>query len=194
MNNKSLEIFHSKYHNKLKESIVQRFLQNSENYSLFLKAVEYPTSENKKLLDKAFKLHFKKVKVISYVSNLIYFYSIDFDKKISINKNRYLLNLDKAVSDVDDNTTTFLELLNDDLTDITSRQFEESQTHLKEHITDEPLYKSLNLLTEKQLRILNLYYIHEYNNKQISKILSESEQTISYNHKQALKKLKSQLI
>ncbi|WP_243526981.1 sigma factor-like helix-turn-helix DNA-binding protein [Bacillus pseudomycoides] len=66
-------------------------------------------------------------------------------------------------------------------------QIEENQTDLKEHITDELLYKGLNLLSEKQLKILNLYYVYQYNNKQISRILSESEQTISYNHKQALK-------
>ncbi|PFV86061.1 RNA polymerase subunit sigma-70, partial [Bacillus thuringiensis] len=76
MSNNSLAIFHSKYQNKLKEPILQRFLENSENYSLFLKAVEHPTTENKQLVDNAFKIHFKKIKIISYISNLIYFYSI----------------------------------------------------------------------------------------------------------------------
>ncbi|RFT61539.1 sigma-70 family RNA polymerase sigma factor, partial [Bacillus clarus] len=127
-------------------------------------------------------------------SNLIYFYSIGFDKKVSTNNKRNILNLDKSITNEGENNTTILELMNDDLTDITYMQFEENQTDLKEHITDELLYKGLDLLSEKQLKILNLYYVHQYNNKQISRILSESEQTISYNHKQALKKLKSQLI
>uniref|UniRef100_UPI0021E97349 sigma-70 family RNA polymerase sigma factor n=1 Tax=Bacillus thuringiensis TaxID=1428 RepID=UPI0021E97349 len=84
--------------------------------------------------------------------------------------------------------------ISDELTDITYMQFEKKQTHLKEHITDELLYEGLSLLSKKQLEILNLYYVHQYNNKQISRILSVSEQTISYNHKKALKTLKSQLI
>lgn len=194
LSNKSLAIFHSKYQNKLKEPILQRFLENSENYSLLLKAVEHPTTENKQLVDNAFKIHFKKIKIISYISNLIYFYSIDFDKKVSLNKNRYLLNLDKTITNEEDSHSTLLELINNDLVDLTSKQFEENQLHLKEHITNKLLYEGLNLLTEKQLKILELYYVCEYNNKQIAKILSESEQTISYNHKKALKKLKSKLI
>ncbi|PFV86069.1 RNA polymerase subunit sigma-70, partial [Bacillus thuringiensis] len=119
---------------------------------------------------------------------------IDFDKKVTLNKNRNLLTLNKTITNDENNNATMLEVINSDLTDIAYKQFEENQIHLKEHITDELLYRALDLLTEKQLHILNLYYVHEYNNKQISKILSESEQTISYNHRKALEKLKSQLI
>ncbi|MEI4803978.1 MULTISPECIES: sigma-70 family RNA polymerase sigma factor [unclassified Bacillus (in: firmicutes)] len=194
MNSKELALFYSKYQKKLEEPIVQQFLKDPKNHSLFIKAIEEPTSKNKQLLDEAFKLHFKKVKMLSYISKLIYFYSIDFDKKVTLNKNRNLLTLDKTITSDENNNTTMLEVMNNDLTDRTCKQFEENQIHLKEHITDELLYKALDLLTEKQLHILNLYYVHEYNNKQISRILSESEQTISYNHKKALEKLKSQLI
>ncbi|KAB2455052.1 sigma-70 family RNA polymerase sigma factor [Bacillus sp. CH126_4D] len=156
--------------------------------------MEKPTNDNKQLLDKAFKSYFKKVKIISYISNLIYFYSIGFDKKVSINNKRNILNLDKPITNEGENHTTILDLMSDDLTDITYMQFEKKQTHLKEHITDELLYEGLSLLSKKQLEILNLYYVHQYNNKQISRILSVSEQAISYNHKKALKILKSQLI
>lgn len=194
MNNKNIENLYSIYQKKLEEPIMRSFLSNPDNYGLFLNVIEQTTNENKQLLDKAFKVHFKKVKIISYISNLIYFYSIGFDKKVSINNSRNILNLDKSFTNEGENNTTILELMSDDLTDITYMQIEENQTDLKEHITDELLYKGLNLLSEKQLKILNLYYVYQYNNKQISRILSESEQTISYNHKQALKKLKSQLI
>ncbi|PGT75526.1 RNA polymerase subunit sigma-70 [Bacillus cereus] len=173
---------------------MRNFLGNSDNYGLFLNVIEKPTNDNKQLLDKAFKAYFKKVKIISYISNLIYFYSIGFDKKVSTNNKRNILNLDKSITNEGENNTTILELMSDDLTDTTYMQCEENQTHLKEHITDELLYKGLDLLSKKQLEILNLYYVHAYNNKQISRILSVSEQTISYNHKKALKKLKSQLI
>lgn len=194
MNNIDIDHFYSLYQEKLEDPIMRNFLKDSNNYGLFLNAMEKPTNDNKQLLDKAFKSYFKKVKIISYISNLIYFYSIGFDKKVSINNKRNILNLDKPITNEGENHTTILDLMSDDLTDITYMQFEKKQTHLKEHITDELLYEGLSLLSKKQLEILNLYYVHQYNNKQISRILSVSEQTISYNHKKALKTLKSQLI
>ncbi|AIY76694.1 sigma-70 family RNA polymerase sigma factor [Bacillus tropicus] len=194
MNNIDIDHFYSLYQEKLEDPIMRNFLKDSDNYGLFLNAMEKPTNDNKQLLDKAFKSYFKKVKIISYISNLIYFYSIGFDKKVSINNKRNILNLDKPITNEGENHTTILDLMSDDLTDITYMQFEKKQTHLKEHITDELLYEGLSLLSKKQLEILNLYYVHQYNNKQISRILSVSEQTISYNHKKALKTLKSQLI
>ncbi|MGH0425666.1 MULTISPECIES: sigma-70 family RNA polymerase sigma factor [Bacillus] len=194
MNNIDIDHFYSLYQEKLEDPIMRNFLKDSDNYGLFLNAMEKPTNDNKQLLDKAFKSYFKKVKIISYISNLIYFYSIGFDKKVSINNKRNILNLDKPITNEGENHTTILDLMSDDLTDITYMQFEKKQTHLKEHITDELLYEGLSLLSKKQLEILNLYYVHQYNNKQISRILSVSEQTISYNHKKALKILKSQLI
>ncbi|HHK5552265.1 TPA: sigma-70 family RNA polymerase sigma factor [Bacillus tropicus] len=194
MNNIDIDHFYSLYQEKLEDPIMRNFLKDSDNYGLFLNAMERPTNDNKQLLDKAFKSYFKKVKIISYISNLIYFYSIGFDKKVSINNKRNILNLDKPITNEGENHTTILDLMSDELTDITYMQFEKKQTHLKEHITDELLYEGLSLLSKKQLEILNLYYVHQYNNKQISRILSVSEQTISYNHKKALKTLKSQLI
>ncbi|HFK1458757.1 TPA: sigma-70 family RNA polymerase sigma factor [Bacillus cereus] len=194
MNNIDIDHFYSLYQEKLEDPIMRNFLKDSDNYGLFLNAMEKPTNDNKQLLDKAFKSYFKKVKIISYISNLIYFYSIGFDKKVSINNKRNILNLDKPITNEGENHTTILDLMSDDLTDITYMQFEKKQTHLKEHITDKLLYEGLSLLSKKQLEILNLYYVHQYNNKQISRILSVSEQTISYNHKKALKTLKSQLI
>ncbi|MGG0358466.1 sigma-70 family RNA polymerase sigma factor [Bacillus tropicus] len=194
MNNIDIDHFYSLYQEKLEDPIMRNFLKDSDNYRLFLNAMEKPTNDNKQLLDKAFKSYFKKVKIISYISNLIYFYSIGFDKKVSINNKRNILNLDKPITNEGENHTTILDLMSDELTDITYMQFEKKQTHLKEHITDELLYEGLSLLSKKQLEILNLYYVHQYNNKQISRILSVSEQTISYNHKKALKTLKSQLI
>ena len=194
MNNIDMDHFYSLYQEKLENPIMRNFLGDSDNYELFLNTMEKPTNDNKQLLDKAFKSYFKKVKIISYISNLIYFYSIGFDKKVSINNERNILNLDKPITNQGENHTTILDLMSDDLTDITYMQFEKKQTHLKEHITDELLYEGLSLLSKKQLEILNLYYVHQYNNKQISRILSVSEQTISYNHKKALKILKSQLI
>ncbi len=39
---------------------MRSFLSNPDNYGLFLNVIEQTTNENKQLLDKAFKVHFKK--------------------------------------------------------------------------------------------------------------------------------------
>ncbi|BCC92459.1 sigma factor-like helix-turn-helix DNA-binding protein [Bacillus cereus] len=71
--------------------------------------------------------------------------------------------------------------------DLTYLEFENIQKDIKEHISNDILFASLNLLSDKQLEILKLIYIVNYNNKEVAKLLGESEQTVSYNHKKPLK-------
>ena len=65
----------------MEQPIVRSFLQSKYNYNLFEEAITNPTPENKQILDQTFKSHFKKIKVIDYVSKLIHYYSIDLQKK-----------------------------------------------------------------------------------------------------------------
>ncbi|BCB36019.1 DNA-directed RNA polymerase sigma-70 factor [Bacillus cereus] len=182
-----LDVFYEKYQDKLNQPIVESFLREDKNYFLFKNAIIDPTEENKHRLDLAFKQHYKQVKMISYISKLIYFYSIDFDKKISLNNQRQLLNLDTPISTEENNTTSKLDILTSSKEDLTYLEFENIQKDIKEHISNDILFASLNLLSDKQLEILKLIYIVNYNNKEVAKLLGESEQTVSYNHKKPLK-------
>lgn len=193
MGNNQLDVFYEKYQDKLNQPIVESFLREAENYVLFKNAIIDPTEENKQRLDLVFKQHYKKVKMISYISKLIYFYSIDFDKKISLNKQRQLLNLDTPISTEENNTTSKLDILASSKEDLTYLEFENIQEDIQEHISNEVLFASLNLLSDKQLKILKLLYIINYNNKEVAELLGESEQTVSYNHKKAIKKLRQSM-
>lgn len=193
MGHNQLDVFYEKYQDKLNQPIVESFLREDKNYFLFKNAIIDPTEENKHRLDLAFKQHYKQVKMISYISKLIYFYSIDFDKKISLNNQRQLLNLDTPISTEENNTTSKLDILASSKEDLTYLEFENIQKDIKEHISNDILFASLNLLSDKQLEILKLIYIVNYNNKEVAKLLGESEQTVSYNHKKAIKKLRNSM-
>ena len=77
--------------------------------------------------------------------------------------------------------------------DLTYLEFENIQKDIKEHISNDILFASLNLLSDKQLEILKLIYIVNYNKKEVAELLGESEQTVSYNHKKAIKKLRNSM-
>lgn len=193
MNNKIIQDFINKHKKKMEQPIVRSFLQSKYNYNLFEEAITNPTPENKQILDQTFKSHFKKIKVIDYVSKLIHYYSIDLQKKITLNKQRNVLNLDSTVATKDGDMISKYDIITLDNEDNTYDKFIQNEDNLQSHLNDELLIKSFCKLSKKQIKILNLFYLEEYTNKEIAKILGESEQTISYNHKSAIKKLKQSM-
>ncbi|KXI54493.1 MULTISPECIES: sigma-70 family RNA polymerase sigma factor [Bacillus cereus group] len=193
MNNKIIQDFINKHKKKMEQPIVRSFLQSKYNYNLFEEAITNPTPENKQILDQTFKSHFKKIKVIDYVSKLIHYYSIDLQKKITLNKQRNVLNLDSTVATKDGDMISKYDIITLDNEDNTYDKFIQNEDNLQSHLSDELLIKSFRKLSKKQIKILNLFYLEEYTNKEIAKILGESEQTISYNHKSAIKKLKQSM-
>ncbi|MEK7019330.1 sigma-70 family RNA polymerase sigma factor [Bacillus sp. FSL R9-9410] len=174
----------------MNEPIVRMFLQETEYYGLFENAIINPTDKNRQLLDNAFKSHYKRVKIINYVSKLIHFYSIDFDKKINLNNSRNILNLDTPIEDNHGNQASRYDVLTSENEDTIYNNIIEVEGDLREHLSNEELYIEFKKLSEKQIKILNLFYIEAYTNREIAQLLGESEQTISYNHKSAIKKLK----
>lgn len=55
-----------------------------------------PNEENANLLDEKFKIFYFNAKVSKYVSKLIRFYSIDFDKRTNKQRQRYQLQKEDA--------------------------------------------------------------------------------------------------
>ncbi|MGN4444934.1 sigma-70 family RNA polymerase sigma factor [Bacillus cereus group sp. MYBK79-1] len=190
MGTKQIEDYINKHKKKMNEPIVRNFLESKENYDLFKTAIISPTNKNKQLLDQAFQAHFKKVKVINYVSKLIYYYSMDFGKKVNLNAKRNVLNLDTSFEDKDGNQMSRYEILLSDNEDKTHNSFIQDDNNLKNHLSDEVLIEQFSKLSKKQINILNLFYLEQLTNKEIAQLLKESEQTISYHHKNAIKKLK----
>ncbi|QSB10820.1 sigma-70 family RNA polymerase sigma factor [Lysinibacillus fusiformis] len=184
-----IEEFFYRNNEQVNNPIIKSFLSDSQNLYLVQKAILYPTDLNKKLVDESFQSHYINVRKIKYVSNLIYFFSLDFDKKRRRLQNRSLLILDKGLSE--EGETTLKELIED-------TRNENGLDHLiggglLDNIEDVQLLKSLQKLTVKQLQILEMIYVKELSIKEIAQLLQTTPQNISNHHRKALNKLNHSL-
>ncbi len=187
-----IEEFFYRNNEQVNNPIVKSFLSDPpQNLYLVQKAILYPTDLNKKLVDESFQSHYINVRKIKYVSNLIYFFSLDFDKKRRRLQKRSLLILDKGLSE-EGGETTLKELIED-------TRNENGLDHLiggglLDNIEDVQLLKSLQKLTVKQLQILEMIYVKELTIKEIAQILKTTPpQNISNHHRKALNKLNHSL-
>lgn len=187
--NQKIEDFFYRNNEQVNNPIIKSFLSDSQNLYLVQKVILYPTDINRKLVDESFQSHFKNVRKTKYVSNLIYFFSLDFDKKRRRLQNRSLLILDKGLSEKDGKTA--IERIEDvsnetELDNIVGEG-------LLDNIEDEQLLKSLQKLTVKQLQILEMIYVKELSIKEIAQTLQTTPQNISNLHRKALNKLNNTL-
>lgn len=181
-NEEKIAEFFRKYRDKVQNPIIKGFLANEDNLSLLKKYILNPTDANKNKVDKAFKQHYNRVLKIKYVSNLIYFFTMDYNIKRRKENDTVLLILDKS-SEYDARTP---------LKDLIEDKNEEKHTlnrNLLDDIESERLIKALQTLTEKQLLILDLIYHKQLTLKEISEILKTTPQNISNLHRKSLKKL-----
>ncbi|MED3801602.1 sigma-70 family RNA polymerase sigma factor [Lysinibacillus xylanilyticus] len=187
--NQKIEDFFYRNNEQVNNPIIKSFLSDSQNLYLVQKAILYPTDINRKLVDESFQSHYKNVRKTKYVSNLIYFFSLDFDKKRRRLQNRSLLILDKGLSEKDGKAA--IERIEDasnetELDNIVGEG-------LLDNIEDEQLLKSLQKLTVKQLQILEMIYVKEKSLKEIAQTLQTTPQNISNLHRKALNKLNNTL-
>lgn len=177
------------YNKKKSDPLIVNFLKVNENKHFLVNFIKNPSDQNRKILDNAFKKHYRKIKIITYVSKLIHFFSIDYDKKIVKYKRRNTLTLDDTQETniksrkIEGNSTEADEI---------NKNFFENE-HIMHSITDEKLLYLLKALSPKQLDIIDLKYRLCYSNKEIAKIMGLSQQTVSYNLRAAIKALKKAL-
>lgn len=167
---------------KIENPIIQGFLSNEYNLSLLKKYILVPSDVNKNNVDEAFKFHYNRVLKIKYVSNLIHFFSMDYDKKRRKDNEKVLLILDKTSRN--DDRTLIKDLIQD------NNQVQHSyESNLLENIESVTLVGALKKLTDRQLKILDMIYHKQLPIKEISEILNTTPQNISNLHRKALKKL-----
>jgi len=185
-----IKIFLINFEQKKMDPVIHFFLQEQKNRDLLSSFFEEPCPENKARLDNAFKVHYKKAKVISYINKLIYFYSIDLDKKVNryYSRNIFLSSFVKDEKNAQELPSKQLELQKDLSDTILNDQ------GLLQSISSEELFHAMKTLSSKQLLILELKYSQNLSNKEIAYILNTSPQTISYNLRTALKKLRTKFV
>jgi RNA polymerase sigma factor (sigma-70 family) len=185
-----LSFFEEKYKNALKEPIIKDFLNFEDNRNLFIEAVTLNNKDKMDLLDKKFRDFYHKARLYKYIQSLIKFYSIDFDKRIRKNLSRYPLTLDHTNSE----EQSLAKQIPSPEMNFCERNNHVPNSSLLSSIENESLYKAINLLTEKQRKVLDLIYVQGLNNKEVATFFGESPQNISNIHKQAIKKIKKYTI
>lgn len=158
-----------------KNPLLKSFLQDKQNLELLLDTLNNPSRENKKRLDSSFKNFFFEIRFTSYISSLIHFSAIDFDKRKRREKQRMLL--------VEDGTLV-------ESFSINHENLESQSTLLEDIVTNERLFSIIKSLTEKEKNVLIQRYIFDFTDTQIAEKLSVSQQAVSKMRKRALNKLK----
>ena len=75
----------------------------------------------------------------------------------------------------------------------TQSRFESPEENLEKEELKQILLESLELLTEKERRVIELYYYEDLTLKEISHVLEVSESRISQLHTKALQKMKKKM-
>jgi len=191
MDEKSIiERFYEVNKKSLQSGIVRDFLSVKGNEELLKLALIEGTEESKKNLDVRFKEFLLKLRVVKYISNLINYYTIDFDKRNNRRNSRFSLLLDTPHSnDTEENPTPLIDMM------FSSKSSEdayyESMETLGEWIEDKGLYDIYNSLTDRQKSVLELIYLKDYSNKEVAEFYNVSPQNISSIHSRAIRKIRS---
>lgn len=182
---KTFESFKSEHGCALSNQVVQSFLHQQSNYQLFTTAICFPTKENWDKLDHAFKQFYIEVRFINYIAKVLWRYARDFRMKHQRNEEHHLFILDQPIYTEGSSTITYKDQLIDNSEDKAAE--EES---LLNQVEDCYLQEILKQLTDKQLRVLNNYFVQDITQKEIACCLNVSQQSVSKILKTALEKLK----
>ncbi|RFA31828.1 hypothetical protein CAI16_19740 [Virgibacillus dokdonensis] len=174
-----------------KNKLLKNFLSIDSNYKLLEKSILYPNDKYTDELDQAFKKYYLRLKKIKYISKLIYFYSIDFDKKVKKSHEYFPLILDQNIENDESTNITFVDLIKSTENSPNNHVYGSS---LKDYIENKKLYTALDKLTNKQLLILESIYLYNQSLKEIANDQYTTIQNISKQHKKALKKLKDSIL
>ena len=179
----AVERFFLEREKNLNNPLIRNFLKDKRNYQLVVHAIKDPSTKNKKIVEEEFKKYYKKIVKKKYMSKLIHFYSIDFDKRNRKIKERYLLYLDNKISE--NNSSSFKDALKSEV--VFDKELYES---LYDVITNKKLLSGLKTLTDNQLLILELIYLKGLKQIEVAKMLKTSPQNISNQHRKSINKLR----
>jgi len=175
------KIYHQLKKNLSKQPILLEFLKNQIHMELLINYLHDPTYTNKENVNEAFKKYFLEIRFTAYMSSLIHFASIDYDKKQRKERNRSVLFPEN------DPNGPFPYLGTKD-------HIEETQVSSIEDIASSlPLYKALLKLTETEKKVLLDAYVFIKSDNEIAKDKGVSQQAISKTKIKAINKLKTYL-
>ncbi|WP_025683860.1 sigma-70 family RNA polymerase sigma factor [Paenibacillus maysiensis] len=162
-----------------RKKIINEFLNDPEHYALFKESIMSPSDANNKELDEKFKQFFLELRFTTYISSLIHYASIDFDKKQRRIRKRNVLLPEEDSHNLFKDVCTQYEFLKDKRT-----------VKIEDVVTSSKLHKAISLLTEKEKSILSASYVMNCSDTEIAKNNNVSQQAVSKTRTRALKKLR----
>src|SRR5699024_11381841 len=93
----TFQAFTSQHSQALSNYVVQRFLSQESNYQLFATAICFPTEDNWRKLDQAFRQFYTEIRFINYIAKVLWRYGKDFRVKYQRDEARYLCMLDEPI-------------------------------------------------------------------------------------------------
>ncbi|WP_226654450.1 sigma-70 family RNA polymerase sigma factor [Guptibacillus hwajinpoensis] len=163
---------------ELKENLLfQSFIQEEAHWESFMDATKDRESLN--TLNSLFHKYYTEIRFIAYVTKLIRYTAINFDRKRRLGHLRFPLTLDQPVGGSD---TAWIDLIEDPETKEETNSFEEI-------FLEKSLFLAYSRLTGKQKEALDLFYRSEYSDTEIARASGISQQAVSRRRKRALEKL-----
>lgn len=183
---KQCTLFLSNHGNALSNHVVKQFFEQQSNYRLFTTAICFPTKENWERLDQSFRRFYIEIRFINYITKVLWRYARDFRSKSQRDESRYLTILDQPIQNKGESpTVTYKDQVTND---------NESDVNLKgallDKIGDSHLQEAIKQLTDRQLKVLDSYYVDNATQKEIAHYLGVSQQSVSKTVETALTKIK----
>lgn len=172
----------------MKNKLLESFLSNPESNKLYKNYLIYPTEENKQIVEDRFKLHAKKIKILSYFSKVLFFEAQHFDKKIRDNSNKSQLIIDSENFNED---SIFLDslILNNEIPTFVDT-IGNAPDELENLFEDKQLYKIISELSSKNKDLLYLLYVKELSESEVAKILGVTIQAVNKRKNKLLSKIR----
>ena len=176
----------------LRTAVMQRFIEVEENKKAFDEAMKEYNADKLRALDERFKAFYHLDRAVGYMIGVVKRYSIDYDKRVNLRNKRFPLVLDGPPTSVRGDGFLAIKDLIDDGQSQPDILFErkENKKELGVPIRDNHrLSRVLRRLNSRQKKILNLYYVQGYTNKEIGEFFNQTEQNVSYWHKKIKKQI-----
>ena len=172
----------------IENPLLKSFLEDETVYQLYKSYLENPNIQTKDTLEKMFKIHVRKIQLISYFSRILHFESQRYDKKNRHHNNFYQLVLDKASNEGDIRMIDMIpdESISDDF-EVTSST---DAAHLESFFEDEKLYSIVSNLTQRQKDIIHALFIENQTESEVAERLGVTKQAVNKVKNQTLKKIK----
>ncbi|MCR8641998.1 sigma-70 family RNA polymerase sigma factor [Paenibacillus sp. N1-5-1-14] len=163
--------------------VIRLFMQEQTQFDTLLSFLQDGTEENMQALNQAFRTFYTEMRLIRYISSLIHYTSIDYDKRYRRYAQRFPLTLDEPLTNEDTGGSSKREQVRAMDSDQVGDRLEQLDIDIK-------LHTAILELTAKEKLILTRIYIEQLTDTEVAKQLELSQQAVSKMKNQALKKLR----